>query len=255
LFLAGTFVLFEWGSPLSYGMGKDEVQDRIFSCIMAIALSCNIFLALWGSILWIMAVVYGTRDGFAYEARHLVALCNYLMWITYVAVTYGLILAILSNLNPYYIEIGIAITFVGVVQLTGIKYVNDIWLAVAPLNTYHQPRWIQYISYYWMFTKKGRTRLKGRAIAEANSIKAHYKKNQSDNNNRPCDTSINELLSTAATSLGMIDYDVSEFEKRLLGDWFNDAKQLKDRSVDCLKQYMPLRLAEEVHKLVKVRYG
>ena len=124
---------------------KDEVSDRAFSCVMAVGLSCNIFLALWGSILWIMAVVYGTRDGFIYEARHLIALCNYLMWITYVAVTYGLILAILSNLNPYYIEIGIAITFVGVVQLTGIKYVNDIWLAVAPLNTYHQPRWIQYI--------------------------------------------------------------------------------------------------------------
>lgn len=107
-----------------------------------------------------------------------------------------------------------------------------------------------------MFTKKGRKRLKGRAIAEANGIKAYYQKNQqSDNNSRSCDTIINELLSTAATSLGMIDYDVSVFEKRLLGDWFNDAKQLKDRSVDCLKQYMPLRLAEEVHKLVKIRYG
>ena len=104
-----------------------------------------------------------------------------------------------------------------------------------------------------MFTKKGRQRLKGGAIAEANSIKAHYKKN--NNNNRPGNTSIKDLLSTAATSLGMIDYDVGVFEKRLLGDWFNDAKQLKDRSVECLKQYMPLRLAEEVHKLVKVRYG
>ena len=118
---------------------KDDWSARTFSVVMAIALSCNIFLALWGSILWIMAVVYGTRDGFTYEARHLIALCNYLMWITYLAVTYGLILAILSNLNPYHIEIAVAITFVGVVQLTGITYVNNIWLAVAPLSTYHQP--------------------------------------------------------------------------------------------------------------------
>lgn len=152
---------------------------------------------------------------------------------------------------------GITIAFVAVVQLAGIKYVNDISFAVAPLSTYHQPRWIKYVSYCRMYTKEGRTKLEGKAKAEANRLKAdYYKRNQSDNNDsRPCDTNINELLSTAATSLGMIDHNVSIFEVRLLRDWFNDAKQLQGRSVECLKQYMPLRLAEEVHKLVKVRYG
>ena len=238
-------------------MDTDEAASRTFSIIMALALCCNIFLALWGSILWIMAVVYGNRDSFVFEARHLVALCNYLMWMTYFLVTCGLVYAIRSNLYPYYIEMGITIAFVAVVQLSGIKYVNDISFAVAPLTTYHQPGWIKYVSYCWMYTKEGRTNLEGKAKAEANRLKAdYYKRNQSDNNDsRPCDTSIHELLSTAATSLGMIDHNVSIFEVRLLRDWFNDAKQLQGRSVECLKQYMPLRLAEEVHKLVKVRYG
>lgn len=65
------------------------------------------------------------------------------------------------------------------------------------------------------------------------------------------DTSlIGGLLRTAAINLGRNDEDMSVYEERLEKDWFNEVDQLKGRSVECLSRYMPLRLAEEVHKLV-----
>mmetsp|Transcript_10919 Transcript_10919/g.23726 ORF Transcript_10919/g.23726 Transcript_10919/m.23726 type:complete len:132 (+) Transcript_10919:156-551(+) len=75
----------------------------------------------------------------------------------------------------------------------------------------------------------------------------------SDKNSQP-ESSMHELLRTAAENLGRSGRDVDEFVARLEEDWFNEAEQLKNRSVECLSRYMPLRLAEEVHRLVEAVY-
>lgn len=75
----------------------------------------------------------------------------------------------------------------------------------------------------------------------------------SDKNSQP-ESSMHELLCTAAENLGRSGRDVDDFVARLEEDWFNEAEQLKNRSVECLSRYMPLRLAEEVHRLVEAVY-
>eukprot|EP00579_Thalassiosira_antarctica_P018169 CAMPEP_0201951118 /NCGR_PEP_ID=MMETSP0903-20130614/56839_1 /ASSEMBLY_ACC=CAM_ASM_000552 /TAXON_ID=420261 /ORGANISM="Thalassiosira antarctica, Strain CCMP982" /LENGTH=122 /DNA_ID=CAMNT_0048494375 /DNA_START=492 /DNA_END=857 /DNA_ORIENTATION=+ len=61
-------------------------------------------------------------------------------------------------------------------------------------------------------------------------------------------SSVGALLRTAAINLGRNDLDISNYEARLEEDLFNEADQLKGRSVECLSRYMPLRLAEEVQQ-------
>ena len=64
-------------------------------------------------------------------------------------------------------------------------------------------------------------------------------------------TSIGILLRTAAENLQMPDCDISHFESKLKEDWFNESEHLKNRSVEFLARFMPWRLAEEVHKVVR----
>ena len=63
-------------------------------------------------------------------------------------------------------------------------------------------------------------------------------------------SSITTLLRTAAINLDRNDLDVTIYEERLEEDLFNDPVHLKGRSVECLSRYMPLRLAEEVYRLL-----
>ena len=64
-------------------------------------------------------------------------------------------------------------------------------------------------------------------------------------------SSVGTLLCNAAANLGRASKHVSLYEARLEEDWFNKPEHLKNRSAECLSKYMPLRLAEEVKRLVE----
>eukprot|EP00956_Cyclotella_meneghiniana_P003514 scaffold4329_cov23-Cyclotella_meneghiniana.AAC.1 len=74
LFLAGTWVLYEWGSPTNYELTDEEGKAlftdwtgnmaRVFFLTMTFAICCNLSLALLSSILWFHAIVYGNRENF-----------------------------------------------------------------------------------------------------------------------------------------------------------------------------------------------
>mmetsp|Transcript_5317 Transcript_5317/g.12065 ORF Transcript_5317/g.12065 Transcript_5317/m.12065 type:complete len:409 (-) Transcript_5317:320-1546(-) len=257
LFLGGTWILYEWGSPIAHGgagTAEEEVYDRIFLAVMAITICCNIFLALWSSILWILAIVYSSRENFVFEARKLIAFCNTLMWVTYSFITYGCFLAVYLNLRLHWPELIVVLASAAIFQWNGVRLVSELHLAVSPLSAYHQPLWLQALSYpLAVCTSNRRETLQERAKAEANQLKtkAYRERNTADHSS---DTSIGALLRSAAANLGRVEDDLSLYEARLEQDWFNEAEQLKDRSVECLSQYMPLRLAEEVYNLVEVEY-
>ena len=73
LFLAGTWIIWEWGSAKTYGgEGTNEIYNRVFNAIMASAITCNIMLALFGSFVWLNSILYGANEeDFVFEARHL----------------------------------------------------------------------------------------------------------------------------------------------------------------------------------------
>ena len=64
--------------------------------------------------------------------------------------------------------------------------------------------------------------------------------------------SLGILLRRAAARLDRgDDVDVAPFAARLRGDWFEEARHLEGRDAEFLARYMPYRLAEEVHALVR----
>jgi hypothetical protein len=255
LFLGGTWVLYEWGSPVVAKEG--EVLHRIFSALISIVICCNLFLALWSCILWITAIVYGSREDFAYNARNLLQFCNHMMWMTYMSVTFGCGFALYLNLSENLTDLLVILVFVGIIVIRGMALMCDLQLKVSPLATYHQPCWLKiFTNIGFVFSSMRKEELKEKAIAEADflkdKVKFRHEKRELDRppDKSPRTSSIGVLLRTAASNLKRPDYDVAKFEINLEDDWFNEVEQLKNRSVECLAKYMPLRLAEEVHKLV-----
>src|SRR5210317_1591647 len=105
LFLAGTWIIWEWGSSKTHGgEGTDEIYNRVFNAIMASAITCNIMLALFGSFVWLNSILYGANE----ETK--LAFCNTLLYWTAHLVICGLFLGVWSNLSPFYPEAAIVIT-------------------------------------------------------------------------------------------------------------------------------------------------
>lgn len=97
LFINATWILYEWGS--AYGYGNMTSTSMAFEFVMAAALSCNIFLAMLGSALWLESALYsGTTRSFVFEARKVLTYLQYLMICTIGFVSIGVFLGIWSNL-------------------------------------------------------------------------------------------------------------------------------------------------------------
>ena len=137
------------------------------------------------------------------------------------------------------------------IYYTGSKTSIQFFLACAPLKFYHVPHW-----YKKIIPRSSSEKVKSRAKLRAQELKkrAYRERKKMDPNfqarSSNSSSSVWGILRTAAVNLGMVDCDVSTYEAKLEEDWFNEADQLSNRSVECLSRYMPLRLAEEVHRLL-----
>lgn len=174
------------------------------------------------------------------------------MWMTYFSVTFGCGLALYLNLRSNLIDLIVILIFVGIVIIRGMSIMCELQLSVSPLATYHQPSWIKFFTHpRFILSSKTREELREKAVVESEYIqfKANFRQIKKELDSTP-DSGICILLRTAAKNMNRPDYDVSKFETNLAEDWFNEVEELKHRSVECLAKYMPLRLAEEVHKLV-----
>lgn len=87
LFLSGTWVLYEWGSSYGYGGCMYEetsychpAVDRAFEAVMTMAITANIFQAMFASFLWLMSILFsGSHHNWVYGARHLLLFCHILL--------------------------------------------------------------------------------------------------------------------------------------------------------------------------------
>ena len=164
----------------------------------------------------------------------------------------GLLLGIYKNLSPNLPETIITLVVAVSMRILGDKYWGRQISICMPLEYYHFPRYIQIMMGF--ITKAQRDELKGRAKIRAEKLrkKAYQERRKLDPGFRDetNTSSIPTLLRTAAINLGRNDLDVTIYEERLEEDLFNDPVHLKGRSVECLSRYMPLRLAEEVYRLL-----
>jgi len=110
----------------------------------------------------------------------------------------------------------------------------------------------------WPITRKGKEELKVNAKLRADQLKkrAYHERKKLDpdfdsrhNKTSTTSSSVGELLRTAAINLDRYDSDLSSYEARLEAEWLT-IETMKGRSVDCLSKYMPLVLAEEVHRIL-----
>ena len=118
--------------------------ERIFECIMAIALGGNLLLALWSAILWLHAIEgNSSHHDYAFLSvkplvflQHLLIGCAYLIMI-------GFLLAIYINLSPNWPETVVALTAMSAIYLAGFSMFYRFVLKSTPLEVYHFPAGIR----------------------------------------------------------------------------------------------------------------
>ena len=105
-----------------------------------------------------------------------------------------------------------------------------------------------------MLKRGGRQRIREQAEKRAKEVKSRAWKERSfmtesgtSSRSSRSATSIGKLLRGAACNIGRGGFDVSKYEQKLEDDWYNNASELREMSVDVLQKYMPRRLADEVH--------
>lgn len=218
------------------------------------AFICNISLALFGSYLWIVSIEHSSIEEYVFEARKIIAFCDCLLICTSELVKMGMYFALLLNMYPNWPEIVLTIILAGLIHHYGKKSLGHLHSSILPLEIFHYPYWIKAC----MIKRKERETLEERAKKRANYLKAKaYRErrlrdpaNFDSSRFSQTNTNIGSLLRTAAINLGRSDYDVSIFEARLEGDWYNETEQLKEEDVVTLSRYMPRLLSKEVHNIL-----
>ncbi|KAL9182665.1 hypothetical protein ACHAXT_013317 [Thalassiosira profunda] len=257
LFMNTSWILYEWGSPRNGygGEGTSIAAERAFNFIVALAFSGNATLTVTASTLWLFSIVYSCTDKeWAVKCRKSLACCKILFLVTIEFTACSLFLGVYLNLSPYLPET-IAALCVGIpLFLMAFRANCEALTALAPLELYHSPWWFRFLIYPSV-THKGREELRSRAKRKADQMRkrAYRERKVVDPGSLTgprSGTSIGILLRRAAVNLGRLDDDMSSYEAALGDDWYDHPDQMKKMSVGDLKQYMPRRLAEEVHRLV-----
>ena len=224
---------------------------------MALTICCNLFLTLWGSFLWILAIVHGSSEVLALGARNTIGFCNLLLNATFGLITLGFMLGAQIRFGTHSPEFIVMFAFTSLLQWAGGCVVNDLLLEVTPLLVFHQPAWLR-VWYHprSVVTQRGRTRLRQRAHADAEGLASRARRGGAPRTGRRAarerpQGSVGALLRRAEARLDRTDVDVSPHVARLREDWFAEAPHLGGKGTEFLARYMPYRLAEEVHTILQ----
>ena len=174
-----------------------------------------------------------------------------LVMFTTIVVIIGLGVGVVSHFYGHVPEISICITLLLVISLIGERIYHHYMIDVMSLEIYHC-----FIIGRFMMNPlleiTGRDKLKHRAELRAQQLRTQYglDKHQQQQHNWE---SLDNLLRTAVTNLGRTESsNVSEYINKLEKDWLVSDAHLRGRDVVFLNKYMPLLLAEEVYRLLKL---
>ena len=240
--------------------GMNYIVERLFECIMALALCFNTFFALFSAVFWILSLFWSTNhDGFAFYAGKVLVYLTTLVAFIPLLIIAGVFLGIYLNLSPHLPETIVTLILVAIVVIVGQKRHIEFELDVAPLECYHAPRWFHEIMFPVFHSSKVKSRVKAAAKMRANELRKRAysqrkvldlkkRNNTMESNDRT--SSLGILLQKAAANCDRQNADVSSYEACLEEDWITKPEQLKGVSIDYLIQFMPLGLAREVYKLL-----
>jgi len=217
-------------------------------------------------------MIDSTNDNFVFESQTMLTFLQNLLMFTSTLTSFGLFLGIYKNLGAHLPETIVTLVIAVLLYHTGNHYFGGHMAECMSLEFWHFPRWTKAMMGPTLLRKGRRERLRARAGERARILRErarrqrgrramedptrtrnipHKKMNGARSNDSTDSTaSIGTLLRTAAMNLGRDSQETTPYEERLEADWFNDARQLRGRDAECLARYMPLRLAEEVHRLL-----
>jgi len=177
-----------------------------------------------------------------------------LVMFTTIVVIIGLGVGVVGHFYGHVPEISISMTLLLVIGLIGERIYHHYMIDVMSLEIYHC-----FIIGRFMMNPlleiTGRDKLKHRAELRAQQLRTQYgiDKHQQQQEQHNWE-SLDSLLRTAVTNLGRTESsNASEYIDKLEKDWLTSVIHLRGRDVVFLNKYMPLLLAEEVHRLLKVK--
>ena len=198
-----------------------------------------------------------SQENFIWKCLKPVTLLSYLMLFTTNVLDVGLILGVISDFygRERLPENILCVALYCIINIYGERTYRSFILDVMPLEIYHSPLVSRLIpSQFREVTKSGRNELQSLAEARAKKLRRQYVEKGSIDTQQHNWGSLDNLLRTAITNLGRMEsVDVSEFTARLERDWLTSEGHIRGRNVEFLNKYMPLLLAEEVHRLLKVK--
>ncbi|KAL7552684.1 hypothetical protein ACHAWF_015913 [Thalassiosira exigua] len=264
LFMGAIWILYEYGNE-GGGDGSNIIVRRIFGFLMALALSCNMFLALFGAWYWIYSIMLNSsHQDFVFQSIRPLAHLYYLLCFNGNLVGLGMLLGIYLNLSPYLPEAIVSMVISFAILFSGAAVSYSHMSAVSPLELYHLPAPMR--NY---FVKRGPTKveagdLKARAKVRAQELRKRAKATRQEavqeyNERRKLESNLETngvspmgtLLRNAAMNCGR-NNGISEYEARLHEDWLTKPEQLKGLGLEYLSRYMPLGLAKEVQRMVEI---
>ena len=182
--------------------------------------------------------------------RPITVLASLVMFTT-MAVLIGLGVGVVSHFYGEVTETTITMSLLLIIGLFGERIYHRYMMDVMSLELYHC-----FIIGRFMMNPfleiTGRDKLKDRAELRAEQLRNQYRIDKQQQQHTW--ESLDHLLRTAVTNLGRTESsNVSEYIDKLEKDWLTSEMHLRGRDVVFLNKYMPLLLAEEVHRLLKVK--
>ena len=257
MFLAGTWIIYEWGSSYAYGGQYSEILNRMFETTMTVAIASNIVLAFFSSMMWIMSLAFSaTNPNWVYSCRYMMVYCQMLFTFMLLLITLGLTLAVIQKFAQNPIQIIFTMLLIGGMEIPGFYYIGKLVVEELPLEYYHSPVWWKLsLSPLSLFTKSRRRGIQEGATRRAKKLRERFlsdNEGEEDANTtiRHGNGSVQQVLKMAAESIGRSDLDIATYVTSLEEDLYTDIKHLDDEDVGMLSLYMPRRLAKEVHRII-----
>ena len=250
-----TWINYEWALYSESDVVSDNVW-RGFELIMCLALTCNLYLALYGASFWITSIITNSGNG-DYFLRSVTALsfCQQLLGGTVVLNTLGCCMGVYIKLSPHWIETGIGLAAAVILYWVGLEILSNHVVGTAPLGLFHSPGWLRLIWGTWdVLSPKRYETLKRRAKEQAEKLERRAYQERTwlrrPPRGREGHSSVGRLLQQAAENLGLSGYDTEPCQEKLAAELYLESEQMRDLEVSELARCMPLRLAKEVHRLL-----
>lgn len=259
-FISSAWAFYEWSlyRVPEYGLLLENILEVCFG----VALSCSSALAFLGCAGWLLSTsLSSNHTNFVFESRGILCWMMYLLIICEMSVWLGILIGTYVKLNPlnnpsgHWISYGVTTGVVVAILLVSQRRFLTWAIHVAPLEGFH----VLPIRMALAPTKRMKLELKRLAFERAKEIKSRVYKDRLTIDPLAQEITVERsshdlgiLLDKAAINLGLRDINTVKYEERLNAEFFFEANHLRGRDVEFLARYIPYRLAEEVHSLLKL---